>query len=255
MTATRSALRRHAARSAARPTIAMPASSADAKTCSPSSTSVRPASTDSADAPATRIAWIVAIADDRHVEAHVLLRLGHLDDPHAGPGELPGAADHLVGPFHRLDRDHRLVLHGDRLADVERRRSRRPCGSRTRNPRAPRSLGARSVSTPSPGEQRLEERRRVQQLDALVAHHVGDRRNQRIGVARLEPGEHRQQRQIGHDAGEDLDVLDLPGHHRLGDAGRLENLDALAQVAERDPVKVGARRRAPPLRARETPLP
>ena len=39
-----------------RPTMAMPASLADAKTCSPSSTSVRPASTDSAAAPAVRIA-------------------------------------------------------------------------------------------------------------------------------------------------------------------------------------------------------
>ena len=60
-------------------------------------------------------------ADHRHVEPHVLLRLGHLDDARPGPGDLAGAADHRVGPFHRLDRDHRLVLHDDRLADVERR--------------------------------------------------------------------------------------------------------------------------------------
>ena len=34
--------------------------------------------------------------------------------------EMTRPADHLVGPFHRLDGDDRLVLHGDRLADVER---------------------------------------------------------------------------------------------------------------------------------------
>ena len=78
-----------------------------------------PASIDSAVAPATRIAWIVASADHRHVEAHVLIRLGHLDDADAGPGQVPGAANHLVGAFHGLDRDDRLVLDRDRLADVE----------------------------------------------------------------------------------------------------------------------------------------
>ena len=51
----------------------------------------------------------------------------------------------------------------------------------------------------------------------------------------------REQRQVGHDAREDLDVLDLPGHHRLRDAGRLENLDAPAEVPERHPVEVRLR--------------
>ena len=85
-------------------------------------------------------------ADDRHVEPHVLLRLRDLDDADAGAGEMAGAGDHFVGAFHRLDGHDRLVLHRDRLADVERRRSRRPCGSRTRSPSAPpRSARARSA--------------------------------------------------------------------------------------------------------------
>ena len=99
-------------------------------------------------APATRIAWIVGNPDDRHVETHVLLRLRHLDDAHAGTGQVPGPADHFVGPFHRLDRDDGLVLHGDRLADVER-------GDRVGHPvaereilRAPRSFGARRSARP-----------------------------------------------------------------------------------------------------------
>ena len=35
----------------------------------------------------------------------------------------------------------------------------------------------------------------------------------------------------------DLDVSDLACHDRLGHAGRLEQLDALAELAERDPVQ------------------
>ena len=62
-----------------------------------------------------------AHADDRHVETHVLLRLGHLHQPQTRPGQVPRSTQHLVGAFHRLDRDDRAVLHGDRLADVERR--------------------------------------------------------------------------------------------------------------------------------------
>ncbi len=102
-----------------RPTIAMPASSALLISSSRSNISVFPASIDSADAPAVAHRLHGRQADDRHVETHVLLRLRHLDDAHAGTGELPGARDHFVGAFHRLDRNHGAMLHGDRLADVE----------------------------------------------------------------------------------------------------------------------------------------
>ncbi len=61
-----------------------------------------------------------AEADRRHVEPHVLLRLGHFDDGKpAGAAERAGAADALVGALDRLDRQHGLVLHGHALADVE----------------------------------------------------------------------------------------------------------------------------------------
>ena len=39
----------------------------------------------------------------------------------ARPGQMPGAPNHLVGAFHRLDGHHRQVLDRDRLADVEPR--------------------------------------------------------------------------------------------------------------------------------------
>ena len=158
-------------------------------------------------------------ADDRHVEAHVLVRLGHLDDARAGPGQPAGPLDHRVGPLHRLHGDHGGVLHDDRLADVEARdrvghavaeREVRVLLGR----RPPRGDRARR------GEQRREEGGGVEQLDAVIAHDVGDRRDERVGVPRAEAHHHREQQAVGQDAREDLDVLDLAGHHRVRGAGR-----------------------------------
>jgi hypothetical protein len=87
-------------------------------------------------------------ADDGNVEAHVLVRLGDLDDAHAGAGQVPGARDHGVGAFHRLDRDDRRGFHGDGLPDVE-------AGNRVGDPVAELEVGAflgvgsRLVRTPS----------------------------------------------------------------------------------------------------------
>ncbi len=59
-------------------------------------------------------------ADGGHVEPHVLLRLGDLDErPAAGPAELAGALDAAVGPLDGLDGQRGPLLDGDRLADVE----------------------------------------------------------------------------------------------------------------------------------------
>ena len=183
--------RRQPRRSSAigRPTMAIEASLADLNTCSPSRTSVRPASIDSAEAPATRMAWMVARPITGTSNRMSWFGLGHLDDAHAGAGEVAGAADDLVGAFHRLDGDDRLVLDGDRLADVER-------GNRIGHPVAELEVGAlllvgRTLAQhPRPGEQRREKHGRVQQFDPFVAHHVGDRGDQGVGVARLEAGEH-----------------------------------------------------------------
>ena len=59
-------------------------------------------------------------ADGRHIEPHVLLRLGDFDDREAASlAEPAGAVDAGVGAFDRLDREYRLVLHANALADVE----------------------------------------------------------------------------------------------------------------------------------------
>ncbi len=87
---------------------------------------------------------------------------------------MPGTANDFIGPFHRLHRHHGLVLDRDGLADVER-------GNRVSHPIAEleilqllwrrRSLGQHAFA----GKKRREESRRIDQVDAFVTHHVGQR--------------------------------------------------------------------------------
>ncbi len=89
-------------------------------------------------------------ADRRHVEPHVLLGLGDLDQrPAAGPAELAGAFDAAVGSLDGLDGQRGLFLDGDRLARRRAGPSPWPGSSRTRCPSARPAVGARRVRIPS----------------------------------------------------------------------------------------------------------
>ena len=199
-----------------RATTVIPARSAASTTAGRSKTSVLPASTDSAEAPAARIASIVGDADDRDVEAHVLLRLGHLHDARAGPGEAPGARDHLVGALHRLDghdgaRPSPTIVcpmssAGDRVrhavAELE------VLLLRPRPARAPREDARRRDS----GVRKAVESSSSMPWSRMTS---ATAEIERVGVLRPQPRQHREQRQVGHDPREDLDVLHLAGHDGL----------------------------------------
>jgi hypothetical protein len=73
----------------------------------------------------------------------------------------------------------------------------------------------------------------------MLAHHLRHRGDERIGIAGLEAHQHGEQRLVGDDSGEDLDVLDLAGHDRLGDAGLFQYGDRFPELAERHPVHGG----------------
>ena len=49
----------------------------------------------------------------------------------------------------------------------------------------------------------------------MVAQDVGDGRDDRVGVARLQLRDEAQRGQVGTDVGEQPRVLHLSGHHRL----------------------------------------
>ncbi len=112
---------RHRASAFPRPTIAMPAASAASTTAGPSISSVRPASIDSDRRADFAHDVDGGRADHRHVEAHVLRRLGDLHHADAATRQRAGAPDHLVGAFHRFHRHHRAILHRNRLSHVQAR--------------------------------------------------------------------------------------------------------------------------------------
>ena len=218
-----------------RPTIAMPASSAALTIASPSIISVLPASTDSTVGAGGLHRLDRRHADHRHVEPHVLVRLGDLDDrgrPARRAGRR-GRSPHRCPPSPRPRR--RPPTSPRWSGRCRGRRSRRRCGSRTRDRAAPRrsarawsarpsraSSGARNAVESSSS---MPLSRSTSATPAMIASVF-------CALSRIStPSE----RQVGHDVGEQLGVLDLPGHHRLGDAGVLQQADALARAGRARP--------------------
>ena len=71
----------------------------------------------------------------------------------------------------------------------------------------------------------------------MVAQHRGDRADDAVRVSPPQLRQHRQQRGVRQQARrENLGVLHLPRHDRLGDARLLQQLDQRAELAEGNPV-------------------
>ncbi len=204
---------------------------------SPSIMSVFPASTDSAVAPAARIACIVATPTTGTSNRMSCFGLATLTMRTPGPARCPARRNDLVGAFHRLDGDDRLMLHRDRLPDVQRRDR---VGHAVAELEILLLLAGRRPSRQHAWfrEQRRDERRGVDELDAVVAQHGGHGADQTVGVPPAQLGEDGKQRRVRNDVGEDFGVLHLPRHHGMGHAGLLQHLDAGAELPERDPVDV-----------------
>ena len=128
---------------------------------------------------------MVFSADDRHIEAHILLRLAYFHDDQAlAAGDARGALDGFVGAFHGLDGHAGAVANHHRLARDRVPRSAARSGVRRRCRRTLVASGARRVSTPGRGQQRAEKFGRIDELDAFVFQDARDRANQRVGVLR-----------------------------------------------------------------------
>ena len=149
------------------------------------------------------------------------------------------ARDHFVGALHRFHGDDRLMFDRDRLPDVERRDLIGDAVAEFQILQLLLGRRARRQDT-RPGEQRLNERGRIHQLDAVFLHHGRDRPDQPVGVPRHELRQHLPHLPVRDDAGKDLRVLHLARHHGLRDAGVLQQADALAEMPDRNPVDVGA---------------
>ena len=160
------------------------------------------------------------------------------------PASCAGARDRRVGALHRLDRDDGARPSRRSSGRCRGRRWRRPCGSRTPGRPPRRASGARRGQHAGRGQQRLQERGRVEQLDALAPACTSATAAISASVfCAVSRRSTREQRQVGHEVREDLHVLDLAGHHRLGDRRRPCSTEMhLAELAERHPVQRGAAR-------------
>ncbi len=171
----------------------------------------------------------------RHVEAHVLPRLGYLDHRRAGPRDPARPPDHLVGPLHGLQGHRGPVLDHDRLPEVE-------------PGQGPRHLAAVSdvlalVPRGTPAghgshlrQLILQEEGGGQQGDPFPGQGIDHAPDQAVRVLEGESAQDPQQLQVGDDVREDLPVLHLAGHHRLPGPPRPQGVDAAPELAEADPV-------------------
>ena len=196
----------------------------------------------SAVAPAARIAAMVGTPTTGTSKRMSCFGLATLTTTAPAPASWPARAMVGVGALHRLDGDDGAILHDDGLADVE-------AGDRVGLRVAERQVGffarvrrARASATPagaSSGDRNAVESSRPMPFSCITSATAAMSESVFFEVSlRM----HREQRQVGHEVGEDLHVLDLAGHHRLGDRRRLEHRDHLAQLAERDPVQRRAAR-------------
>src|SRR6266403_4685276 len=73
-------------------------------------------------------------------------------------------------------------------------------------------------------------------MNSFIFQELGDRTNERIGIAGTEREQQLGKPPVRTDAAEDLLVLYLPGHEGAGDTFSLEGIDELGEFAQREPV-------------------
>ena len=186
-------------------------------------------------------------ADDRHIEAHILIGLGDLHNRKStaesggiafeGTHDLAGTLDGGVGAFHGLDGHAGGLGDNDGLADIVVGEVARDGAAVVRCSffllRWARVPSARRASRAAVREMKSNS----SSMDAFVSENLGDRAEQSESVLRVAKRKQKLgETPVGLDAGENLLVLDLSGHDGAGDAFSLEGLDELGELAEREPV-------------------
>ena len=192
-------------------------------------------------APARAIAWIVGTPTTGTSKRMSCFGLATFTTRTPGPARSPARAITASVPSIASTATTARVLHGDRLADVE-------AGDRVGHPVAEREDRAprrRSARVPSARRRRRAAacRSAVESISSMPCSRITSATaamSASVFVDR-ERASARQQRQVGHDAGEDLRVLDLPGHHGVGRRRRpAGSARHVPELAERDPVDGGA---------------
>ena len=174
-----------AAQPAYRPTMAMPRLVGGRTTWSPSIISVLPASIESAVAPAALIASIVATPTTGTSKRMSWFGLATLTIATPRPARLSRPARSSRPSLPSPRRPPPPCPSRRSSGRCRAPRWRRPSGTRTRSRPPPSRRRARRVSTPSRASSGT--RNAVESSSSMpsIAHHVGHRRDQRVGVPRL----------------------------------------------------------------------
>ena len=125
----------------------------------------------------------------RHIEPHILFRLGNLDCSGHGAADARLARSCLVGPF-IVRRDDSAILHRNRLTDIDPAMASAICFCNLFETSYPiGEIGCSSGDWPfrhdaSAREQRFSRATSVDQLDPFIPHHRRDSRSMRPSVLR-----------------------------------------------------------------------
>jgi len=173
-------------------------------------------------------------ADDGNVEAHVLARLGDLDDDSLPLPEFPAAADGGVGPVESLDGKDGPLLHDHGLTDVESAHFLRNAMAESDVVEQARfRLGPRDKTFAC--KMPLQKGGREQEGDAGFFKFVGDRSKERLGIALPELCQQEEGMEVGAEV-EEIPRGDLARHHRGSGPALLGGIDESAELADAHPL-------------------
>src|SRR5580765_4839251 len=184
-------------------------------------------------------------ADDRHIEAHILIGFRDLyDRERAAEGggiaserthDFAGSRDGCVGSFHGFHSNAGRFGDNHGLSNVV---LREVAGNRSAVVDILLLFGGGWTrgEHSSFREQWFQEGGGVFEDNTFVAKDFRDGTEQGVGVARTQREQEFRETPVGLDVREDLLVLDLSGHDGAVDAFALESFDQLGEFAEGEPV-------------------
>ena len=175
-------------------------------------------------------------ADNRDIEAEILVRFGNLYRDGLAASEGGAALDRLIGALESFHGEDGAIADYDGLADIEATdffgdaKTERDIiiGPAPRGWSGKMSYG---------GEKFLEERGCGKKFDARFGELIGDRTKKCLGIAFLEFGQHEKRGEVGAEV-EEIFRGNLSGHDGLTGAGLFRVGDEFAELSDPQPPEV-----------------
>ena len=175
-------------------------------------------------------------ADDWHVEAEILVRLGNFDGDGLAASEQRAAFDGFVGAFEGFDGEDGAVADHDGLSDIEAAHflgDAEAEGDVFLNAAA--RFGSGEVSFGR--EEFIEEGGGGEEFDAVFGKGVGDGAEEGFGVAFFQLGEKEEGGEVGAEV-EEIFRRELARHDGVAGAGFFGVGDKFAELSDPEPAQV-----------------